>query len=244
MNGVFAVLYREFHIYTRRWAKHASSYAMSPFLFLLVFGWGLGRTVEVEGMHYLEFMVPGLATMAAMTQSYGMATEINIARFYWRVFEEFQTAPVAPWEIVLGEVLYGMVRGILAAAVVYGMGHLFGAPIPMSLTVFGLVSLHAFTFAAAAMVAAMVVRSHADQGHINTFFIVPMSFLCGTFFPLDRLPGWAEAVARLLPLTHSNLAIRASIVGQPVPMDSVWVMVGYAFLFYILAIRCVRRASA
>ncbi len=243
MNGVHAVLYRELHIYKRRLLKHAAAYTMSPFLFLIVFGWGVGRHVEMEGMSYLAFMLPGLATMAAMTQSYGMATEINIARFYWRVFEEFQMAPVPPWEIVLGEVLYGMMRELTAATVVYVMGWFFGAPITFTPLAVAFYFLHAFTFSAAAVIGAMIVKTHADQGHINTFFIVPMSFLCATFFPLDRLPGWAESVAMCLPLTHSNLTIRAALYGNPIPWASVAVLGLFAVVFFLLAVVTVRRAS-
>lgn len=243
MNGVRGVLYREWRLYLRRWPKHVSSYAMSPFLFLVVFGWGVGRSVQMQGMPYLSFMIPGLATMAAMTQSYGTATEINIARFYWRIFEEFQMAPVAAWEIALGEVLYGMARGMVAAGVVYLMGWGFGTPLALTPAVVALYALHAFTFASAAVLAAMMVRTHADQGHVNTFFIVPMSFLCGTFFPLDRLPDWAEQAARSLPLTHSNLTIRAALFDTPFPWESLVAMVIFAVFFFASAVWAVRRSS-
>lgn len=244
MNGVAGVLYRELRIYRRRWKKHLASYAVSPFLFLVVFGWGLGRHVELDGVGYLAFMIPGLATMASMTQSYGTATEINIARFYWRIFEEFQMAPVPAWQIALGEVIYGMVRGLAAAVVVYVLAWPFGVRPPLSPTVGALFGLHTFAFASAAVTAAMVVRSHADQGHINTFFIVPMSFLCGTFFPLDRLPGWAEALAYGLPLTHSSLTIRAASLGQPVPWVHAAALAGFAAAFFASAVWAVRRSSS
>ena len=93
-------------------------------------------------------------------------------------------------------------------------------------------------------VAAMLVKNHADQGHINTFFIVPMSFLCGTFFPLSRLPGWAESVAFCLPLTHSSLSIRAATLGQELPWLSVAAMLGFALAFFGAAVWSVRRAAA
>ena len=48
--------------------------------------------------------------MTAMTQSYGTATEINIARFYLHIFEEFQAAPISNVAYVLGEVLSGITR--------------------------------------------------------------------------------------------------------------------------------------
>ncbi|MBI5446072.1 MAG: ABC transporter permease [Deltaproteobacteria bacterium] len=243
MNGVRAVLYRELRIYCRRWVKHLASYVVSPALFLVVFGWGVGRDVRMEGVGYLAFMLPGLATMASMTQSFGTATEINIARFYWRIFEEFQMAPVAAWEIALGEVLYGMLRGLLAALAVYAVAAFFGAGLPATPWAAPLFALHTFAFASAAVVAAMVVRSHADQGHINTFFIVPMSFLCGTLFPLSRLPGWASVAAQALPLTHSSLAIRAASLGRPLPLVHVAALAAFAAAFFALAVWSVRRAS-
>lgn len=244
MNGIRAVLYRESRIYARRLPKHLASYLMSPLLFLVVFGWGVGRHVEMAGMSYLAFMVPGLATMSAMTQSYSMATELNIARFYWRVFEEFQMSPVPAWQIALGEVFYGMVRGLLAAAAVYLMGAVFGANVGMTPWAALLYCLHAFIFSSAAVIAAFAVRTHADQGAINTFFIVPMSFLCGTFFPLERLPAWALFAAKLLPLTHSNLAIRAALFNLAIPWLSVAAMVFFAILLFSVAVWFVRRADA
>ncbi|MDF1554287.1 MAG: ABC transporter permease [Deferrisomatales bacterium] len=243
MNGIRGVLYRELRIYRRRWRKHLASYTVSPLLFLVVFGWGVGRNIEMEGVAYLAFMLPGLATMASMNQSYGTASEINIARFYWRIFEEFQMAPVQAWQIALGEVLYGMLRGLGAAAVVVVLAHLFGVGFPLNGATLGLFALHTFAFASAAVVAAMLVRSHADQGHINTFFIVPMSFLCGTFFPLSRLPDWAEAVAYCLPLTHSSLTIRAASLGQALPWLHVAAMLAFAVVFFSAAVWSVRRAT-
>jgi ABC-type multidrug transport system permease subunit len=197
----------------------------------------------MEGTSYLAFLVPGLATMAAMTQSYGTATEMNIARFYWRIFEEFQMAPVSAWEIALGEALYGTVRGVAAALVVCVLALFFGAPFPLTPATAALLVLHCFVFASAAVAAAMVVRSHADQGHINTFFIVPMSFLCGTFFPLERLPAGVQWIVRALPLTHASLAIRASALGRPMPWASVAALSGFAAAFFGLAVWTVRKAK-
>lgn len=243
MNGVRAVLYRDLRIYRRRWFKHLATYSVSPTLFLIAFGWGVGRGIEVKGAGYLAFMVPGLAALSSMSQSYGAATEINIARFYWRIFEEFQAAPIAAWEIALGEVLYGMMRGIASASVVFLIAFLFGATVNVSFALFAVFIIHTFVFASAAVLAAMVVRSHADQGHINTFFIVPMSFLCGTFFPVERFPAWAAMGIKCLPLTHSTLAIRAAAQGLPIPMASVAILLVFAIGFFSLAVRSVGLAK-
>nr|HID59027.1 hypothetical protein [Desulfobacterales bacterium] len=63
----------------------------------------MGRSLQVEGVDYLTFMIQGFIALSSMSQSFGIATDINISRFYWMIFEEFQTAPISSLSVVLGE---------------------------------------------------------------------------------------------------------------------------------------------
>ena len=181
--------------------------------------------------------------MASMNRAFAISSEINIARFYWGVFEEFQAAPIQARDIVAGETLAGCVRGLMGAAVVYFLGLLFGVdlwPRPMFLLALG---LNSFLFSALAVGTSMVVRSHADQSMLSNFFITPMAFLCGTFFSVDKLPGWAANLIELLPLTHTTRFIRAAAAGQPLPWTSIAVGAAFAVLFFFLAVKAVRLAQ-
>jgi len=71
------------------------SWSVSPFLYLIAFGYALGRDVVIDGHTYMEFLIPGLAAMSSMTQAFVIASEINVARFYLHIFEEFQSAPIS-----------------------------------------------------------------------------------------------------------------------------------------------------
>jgi ABC-2 type transport system permease protein len=243
VNGVYAVFWREMIIMRRRLKRMVASYAVSPTLFLIAFGWGVGRSVSLDGVDYMTFMIPGLLALSSMSQSFSLAQDLNIARFYWMTFEEFQTAPIGAGAIVTGEILSGMVRGCLAAAVIAVLAAAAGVRLHWSGWLFAGLFLNTLVFAAAAVMAAMAVKSHADQAFLNSFIIVPMSFLCGTFFPLERLPVWAQWLVNALPLTHGAAIIRAAALDREPPLVSAVVMVLYAAVFIYGASVLVRRAG-
>lgn len=243
MKGVWAIFYRELLILRGRLWRQMANYAVSPLLYIIAFGWGMGRGVTMGGVEYLAYMLPGLMALSSMSRSFGISSEINIARFYWHTFEEFQTSPISPGAIALGEVLGGVVRGMLAAAVVACLALVNGVRLHFGPGLLLGVSMNCFMFASAAVWAAMVVRSHADQSNLTGFIITPMSFLCGTFFSLDKLPGWAAAVINTLPLTHASHFIRASALGHALPWLSFGVMFLYTGFFFGMAVWHVRKAS-
>ena len=105
MKGSLAVYYRELLILKRKLLKQIASMAVAPLLYLVAFGLAMGRDVTVQGHTYMEFLIPGLVAMSSMTQAFAIASEINIARFYWHIFEEFQAAPLSNVAYVAGEVL-------------------------------------------------------------------------------------------------------------------------------------------
>ena len=114
MQGLIAVYLRELWILRRRLKRQLAGMAVSPLLYLIAFGYAMGDALQVGEHTYLEFLIPGLVAMASMTQSFGIATDINVARFYWYIFEEFQAAPIGNWAYVGGEVLAGMTRALQA----------------------------------------------------------------------------------------------------------------------------------
>lgn len=243
IQGWNAVYYRELLILRRRLKRMLASMSVSPLLYLIAFGYAMGDQVRVEGFTYTEFLIPGLVAMSSMTQAFGIASEINIARFYWHIFEEFQSAPVSDMAYVAGEVLAGMTRALLAVGVILLLGLAFGVVLTYSPLFWLAVLLNSFLFASLAVALAMLVKSHADQAMINSFVITPMAFLGGTFFPVERLPEWAQQVLYFLPLTHAAKAIRAAAFGQTPGWISYLILFTLGFLCFLFAFRCVHRAK-
>ena len=243
MSAFIAIYLREMLLLKRRLKKQASAATIAPLLYMLTFGYALGGGLNMDGHSYLEFLLPGLAAMNSMTQAFGMASEINVARFYSAIFEEIQASPASRAAYVLGEVCAGLTRVLLGCVIILALGRLFGVWLHYGVFFWLGVFLNGFAFSALAVALAMLVRTHADQGLLNNFIITPMAFLGGTFFPVDKLPEWLQAVLALLPLSHASQAIRAAAFGQTPHAGSFLVLAGCGAAFFALALHTVGKAK-
>jgi ABC-type multidrug transport system permease subunit len=243
--GARGIFLREILILRRKLVKTLLAAAISPALFLLAFGFGVGRGATVGGQDYLSFLLPGLLTMASMNQSYGIATEINISRFYFKVFEEYLIAPFSRWQIVLGEMGYGMIRGLIPVAIIALYSLLCGVSLHFGPGFFVALLLHLAIFSLFGILAAMIVRSHADQATVNAFLITPMMFLSGTFFPVEQMPWAIKAVASLFPLTYSTRLIRANLLQNADSGVLLYLLLtGMVIILFWLTTRVIERVEA
>ncbi|NOY64610.1 MAG: ABC transporter permease [Nitrospirae bacterium] len=243
-NGIRGVLYRELNVYRKRARKQLLASSLSPLLFLIAFGWGFGDKVVAGGLPYITFLIPGLITMSSLNQSYGIAQEINITRFYFHLFDEYLIAPVSHIEIVLGEVAYGMFKGLLSTILIFIYALIFKVNLIISPLFILAILLHTFLFASLGTTMAMIVKDHGSQATVNTFVITPMVFLCGTFFPVDKLPYIFKLIVYTLPLTYSTKVIRASLTGGQLNVLYLTLMVCFAAVFFVTAYMAVKKVEA
>ncbi|MBF0518881.1 MAG: ABC transporter permease [Nitrospirae bacterium] len=243
-NGFYAVLYREISIFRKRLKKQLLSQSLSPLLYLIAFGWGMGNSVVVGNMSYMSFLIPGLITMNSLNQSYAISGEMNISRFYFHTFEQYLTAPVSHFEIVLGEAVFGVLRGVLSGLMIFAFAVVFNVKLQFNAVFIPALLLHTFLFASLAVTTSMVVKDHAGQALVNNFVITPMIFLCGTFYPVDRLPVFFKAVVYMLPLTYSVKVIRASLTGGEINPLYMLLLFAYSVVFFLTAVVALKKVES
>jgi ABC-type multidrug transport system permease subunit len=211
LTGAMPIFAREMLLYRVKLVRptFVVSTLVTPLMYMLVFGLGLGRQVRVEGGDYLSFLVPGLMGMAAMHNAFNwVASGINIARFYHRTWQIVMLAPVSPLAVVVGNVAAGMARGLIASVLIGLAGIAAGwRPEPTLVLPLALL-LETALFAALGMVIGLKTRGMEEHTTYTNFLITPMGFFCGTFFPLSNLPAWLAAPIHLLPLSQANAALR------------------------------------
>jgi ABC-2 type transport system permease protein len=239
----YPIIWKELLLIRKKpWRFLASSLVM-PVLYLVTFGWGLGRGMNVGGGKYLEFVLPGILALSAMNNSFTpVSASLNISKLYTKTLEEVLVSPVSPWDIALGRTLTGLVRGMFSALMLMLVGIVSGVHLHYSPGFFIVLALTAACFGAAGVAAAMLAHTHEDMANFNSFFIIPMSFLAGTFFSPDRLPEPFMSLILVYPLTHASLLLRALASGGNPSTGSVLVLAAYTAMFFYLAGRLVKRS--
>lgn len=237
MRDAWTVVWREVLLLRKKFLGFFAGSMVSPLLYLTAFGWGLGRSIRFGNASYLDFVVPGIIALSAMNGSYNAAgLSLNTSRLYYRVFEEFLISPISVPALVLGNVLGGCLRGLLSSIIILALAYLYGAHLHCNLGFFVALLLTCFLFSALGVVAAMVVNSHEDMARFGTFVILPMSFLCGTFFRLENFPPLVAKLIQVLPLTHSAISLRAFALETGFPLVSLLVLTAYCVVFFALGI--------
>ena len=238
------MLWVDLRFLSRNWLKTLATTLVAPVLYLLAFGYGLGNGVTVEGYSYLEFVIPGIIALTAMTTSFNAAgMKLHVDRLFYKCFDEALMSPVSFFSIIVGKTLIGVVRGLISTAALLAACYFF-SPLPAVSTLFWLtLVVTCFVFSFLGVFVALVAKSHQDMSVFMSLVILPMSFLSGTFFSLSQVPEDLRVVLSISPLTHTSLCLRASALGQPFPWLSLLILVGFGVVFFGLCFAALRRTS-
>ena len=209
LGDIATVFWRDWVVLRERMGTFIFSRMVTPVLYLVAFGWGLGRNIQVGGGSYLDFIVPGVLALNSMNISFNsVGNPLNMARLYHKTLEEYLVAPISPVAFVLGKILSATARGLISSAIIVALSYLFGARFVVNAAFVLIVTMNCLVFSALGFVAAMLINSHEDMGNFSTYVLLPMSFLCATFFSLDKLPSMGRQLLELLPLTQAVYALR------------------------------------
>ncbi|MCR5758060.1 MAG: ABC transporter permease [Selenomonas sp.] len=210
--GFTAVFYREMKMLVRRIGGlgYLFSGLLFPMIYLLAFGWGLGERVDVAG-GYFAYLAKGMLAITVMMNGFQQtALSVSAARFYYRNFVTLRLSPISDNALVFGIALAGMVRALAAAMVIFLTARfILGVEILSWPGAVGLV-LTAFAFAAFGVAVGLSIKGQEQFSIIINFFITPMTFFCGSFFPIVNLPTFVRQLVQYLPLSLTNQLLQAN----------------------------------
>ena len=245
LAGWVPIFLREMLLFRRKLLRvgYLFSTMVTPIIYLIAFGLGLGNSVKMAGTDYLSYLIPGLVAMSSMNNSYTwVASSINLNRLYFKTFQIFVQAPIHPSSILTGEVMAGMFKGLFASTLIIVVGLLTSSHFSVT-GLFGItLFLNCFLFANLGVMTGMLAKSHEDTATYSNFFIMPMAFFCGTFFPVDRLPNFIKWIIYIMPLTHTNVVMRKGSLDEE-GLFSLGILTAYAIVFFIYGSGLIRKYS-
>ncbi len=203
------------------------------------------RRYNPEGLTRYN-IVPGLMGVI-LTMTMVMMTALAMTRERERgTMENLLATPVLPLEVMLGKIVpyigigYVQVMVILAAAVL-----LFDVPVLGSLC---LLSAVLILFIAANLAIGFtfstIARNQLQAMQLTFFFFLPSMLLTGFMFPFRGMPGWAQAIGEVLPLTHFLRIVRAILLkgnGLQEILPQLWPIAACALAATMLALKRYRQ---
>lgn len=244
MSTFTSILWQEYVLFKRKFWTITLASMVSPILYLIAFGWGLGGGLTVEGQSYINFVIPGIIALTTMTVSFSnTSSSINISRIFYKTFEAFMIAPITVASYSLGKIVAGALMGMYSALLIIVLSLIFKTGISISPYFILIVTLNCLVFSAIGFTSGIFIKSHKDMSKFSSFIITPMSFLCGTFFSLDKMPGAIKSIIWMLPLTHTSLGLRSkgddlmSMILHPV------ILIIYFILIFAIGIKGCKSAE-
>ncbi len=260
MRAVKAILSRNLTNFVRDRMRFFFTIFMSVF-FLFIFSFVM-KTAAVGIENPMNYLISGIIIMtifqASMNNSMGILEDISIG-----YMKEILVAPIARWEISIGQILSATVLSILQGMIVLVMGLFMGLQLDVLhfAEMMGIMALVGVTFSSIGLYLATLSRNSTTFQLVITIVTMPLTFLSGAYIPTTAMPAFLKPIMYLNPLTYTTAAFRfialkmeglptAALIKAGVAFDISGVVISpYAGLFLILAIGivffalCVNRFS-
>ena len=203
----------------RRFLKIGGQTLVAPIittiLFLTVFSVAFGTDRQVAGLPYIEFLGPGLIMMTILQNAFANTSTSLIQQKLNENIIDVLMPPLSPLELTLGYVLGGATRGLLVA---FCVGVSLWLIMPFTIYDLTFVLVHSAGAALLMSALGMMTGIWAEKfDHVSTvtnFIILPLSFLSGTFFSVERFPDILQIVSYFNPFFYLIDGFRYGFTGQ------------------------------
>ncbi|WP_371479207.1 ABC transporter permease [Kitasatospora sp. NBC_00315] len=168
--------------------------------------------VEDNSLKPIQFLTPGLLGWAVAT---GAVFGASLTLVSWRqkkVLRRLRLAPVSPVAIISSRVAVSILTALTQTAVFLGVATtpFFGLKLTGSWwLIIPLVICATIAFMSIGLLAGSLAKTEEAANGISQIIVLPMSFLSGSFFPMDDAPTWLKTLSDAFPLKHMVTASQA-----------------------------------
>ena len=215
LHGVSAIYRFELERTWRTLGQSIASPVIFTALYFVVFGSAIGsRMTQIDGVSYGAFIVPGLLMLSILTESISNGSfGIYMPKFAGTIYEVL-SAPVSAAEVVLGYVGASATKSVVLGLVILATARIFvpyeiGHPLVM----LSFLVLTSVTFSLFGFLTGIWADGWEKLSIIPTLVITPLTFLGGSLYSIDMLPGVWRQIALVNPVVYLVSGFRWSFYG-------------------------------
>ncbi|MBA3980533.1 MAG: sugar ABC transporter permease [Alcanivorax sp.] len=202
----------------RMWRTLMQSIAspvISTSLYFVVFGAAIGsRMMEIDGVSYGAFIIPGLIMLMLLNESISNASfGIYMPRFTGTIYEVL-SAPVSPLEIVVGYVGAAATKSVILGVLILATARLFvDYQVMYPVWMLGFLLLTAVTFSLFGFIIGIWADGFEKLQIIPMMIVTPLTFLGGSFYSISMLPPVWQTITLFNPVVYLISGFRWSFYG-------------------------------
>ncbi|MCC6176598.1 MAG: ABC transporter permease [Chloroflexi bacterium] len=219
LRGMYIIWYRDVLRYVRDRIRIVTALGQ-PILYLFIFGTGLSSAFALgrggspsASVTYVTFMFPGVLAMTVIFTAIFSAMSIVWDREFG-FLREILVAPISRPAVAIGKALGGSTVACFQGGIVLLLGPFVGVPLTPGLLLQVVPLLFLLSFCLSCVGIAIASRMKTMEGFqvLMNFFLMPMIFLSGAFFPVNGLPGWLMVLTRVDPAAYGVDPIRRAVL--------------------------------
>ncbi len=234
--GFKTIVIKEILRFSRIWVQTIIPPVITMSLYFVIFGNLIGSQIgDMDGVRYMDYIVPGLIMMAVITNSYANVVSSFYGCKFHHHIEEMLVSPLPNYLIILGFMVGGIARGMAVGLAVSVVSLLF-TPLNLHspLVIVSTVVLTSALFALAGLINGVYAKSFDDISIIPTFVLTPLTYLGGVFYSISMLPEFWQAASRLNPVLYMVNTFRYGFLGvSDISLGlSYLIITGFVLLLY------------
>ena len=214
--GAWTLYQKEVLRFLLVWAQTLFSPLISSLLFLLVLSLAIGNERgDVLGVSFISFLAPGLISMQVIQQSFShSSSSFMIGKIQGNIVDLLY-APLSAAEVTIAVSLASVTRAVMIAIIsIITFMLLIEIEITNYFTLIAFTFLSSFILGNVGIIAGLWSEKFDNMATVTNFVIIPLSFLSGTFYSIERLPGLLKTISEFNPFFYMIDGFRYSFIGQ------------------------------
>ncbi len=201
--------------FSRIWLQTIVPPVITTTLYFLIFGNLIGNRIgEMDGLNYIDFIMPGLIMMSIITSSYANVVSSFFGAKHSHHIEEMLISPIPNFVILTGFLSGGITRGLAVGFAVSIVAQLFtNFSLHSPIIVFIVAFLTATLFSLAGLINGIFAKTYDDVSIIPTFVLTPLTYLGGIFYSIQLLPDFWQTASLINPILYMINSFRYGFLG-------------------------------
>lgn len=213
-RGTIALAGREVRRVLSVWTQTILPPVVTAGLFLAVFGGALGARIrQIEGLDYLDFILPGLLVMTVASQSVVNASTSLFQAKNEGYIDDVLTAPLRAWQLVAAYMAGALVRALAAALIIAAAAAPFAGGVEQPLVAAAALVLAALVFSALGTIVGVWADTFDQHSFVTAIVVTPLALVGGVFYSARTLDEPWSTLTKVDPIYYLVDATRFGFTG-------------------------------